>query len=118
MTNIQQRAEYIGFQILKILFSVLPRPLCLAIGSALGTMIHSLDRKHRKIALANLNIAFGSQAPVEKQKEIARASFQHFGRVFAEIIKNRSMKEKRSRDLYPWRERNISRGLCRKEKGP
>jgi KDO2-lipid IV(A) lauroyltransferase len=95
MTNMNKKAELLGFQFLKISFSVLPRSLCLAIGGALGAMVYSIDRKHRQIALSNLNTAFGSQLSIAKQKKLARASFKHFGTVFAEIIKNRSMKKEK-----------------------
>lgn len=95
MANIHEKAEFFGFQFLKISFSVLPRSFCLAIGGALGSMIYNIDRKHRQIALSNLNTAFGSQFSIAKQKKLARASFKHFGRVFAEIIKNRSMKKEK-----------------------
>jgi len=91
MANIHKKAELLGFQFLKIFFSILPRSFCLVIGGALGAMIYSIDRKHRHIALSNLNTAFGSQFSIAKQKKLAKASFKHFGRVFADIIKNRSM---------------------------
>ena len=91
MANIHKKAELLGFQFLKIFFSILPRSYCLVIGGALGAMIYSIDRKHRHIALSNLNTAFGSQFSIAKQKKLAKASFKHFGRVFADIIKNRSM---------------------------
>lgn len=93
MANFHEKTEFFGFQFLKILFSVLPRPICLAIGGALGSLIYHIDRKHQQIALSNLNTAFGSRFSDEKQKKIAKASFRHFGRVFADIIKIRHMKQ-------------------------
>jgi KDO2-lipid IV(A) lauroyltransferase len=99
MANIHKKTEYLGFQFLKISFSVLPRSICLSIGGALGSIIYSIDRKHRQIALSNLNTAFSSQFSIAKQKKLARASFKHFGRVFAEIIKTRSMKKEKIRSF-------------------
>jgi KDO2-lipid IV(A) lauroyltransferase len=93
MANIHETTEFFGFQFLKITFYMLPRPICLAIGGALGSLIYHIDRKHRQIALSNLYTAFGSRFSDEKQKRIARASFRHFGRVFADIIKVRYMKQ-------------------------
>ncbi len=92
MANLQKKAEFFGFQFLKISFSVLPRSFCLTIGGVLGALIYRIDGKHRKIALSNLNTAFGSQLSAARQKKLAKASFKHFGRVFAEIIKYRYMK--------------------------
>jgi KDO2-lipid IV(A) lauroyltransferase len=93
MANLQKTAEFFGFQFLKISFSILPRSFCLAFGGALGALIYRIDGKHRRIALSNLNIAFGSQFSTAKRKELAKASFKHFGRILAEIIKFRSMKK-------------------------
>ncbi|UCE39963.1 MAG: lysophospholipid acyltransferase family protein [Candidatus Aminicenantes bacterium] len=92
MASLHEKTEFFGFQFLKIPFSVLPRPICLAIGGALGSLIYRIDRKHRLIALSNLKTAFGSQFSVAQQKEIAMSSFRHFGSVFADIIKVRHMK--------------------------
>lgn len=95
MADIHENIEFFGFQFLKIPFSVLPRPICLAIGGALGSLIYHIDMKHRQIALSNLNTAFGTRFSDAKQKKIAKASFRHFGRVFADIIKVRHMKQDR-----------------------
>jgi KDO2-lipid IV(A) lauroyltransferase len=93
MANLHEKAEFLGFQFLKIPFSVLPRSICLAIGGVLGSLVYHIDRKHQQIALSNLKTAFGSQFSDAKQKRIAKASFIHFGKVFADIIKVRHMKK-------------------------
>jgi len=95
MVNIHEKTEFFGFQFLKIPFSMLPRPICLAIGEAFGSLIYHIDRKHRQIALSNLNTAFGSRLSEKKQKRIAKASFRHFGKVFADIVKVGHMKQDR-----------------------
>jgi KDO2-lipid IV(A) lauroyltransferase len=95
--NIQEKKEFFGFRILKILFFLLPRPLCLSIGKALGHLIYHIDKKHRKIALSNLNTAFGSRISSAKKKRIAKSSFRHFGGVFADIIKIQHLKKERIR---------------------
>jgi KDO2-lipid IV(A) lauroyltransferase len=93
MADLHEKTEFFGFQFLKIPFFVLPRPICLAIGGALGSLIYHIDRKHRQIALSNLKIAFGTRLSDAKQKQVAKASFRHFGSVFADIIKIRNMKQ-------------------------
>jgi KDO2-lipid IV(A) lauroyltransferase len=82
--------EYVEFAIYKILsgfFSLLPRPLCLALGDSLGRLAFRLDRKHRAVALANLAIAFGKQRPPRDLTRLARRSFASFGRLIADLIK-------------------------------
>jgi KDO2-lipid IV(A) lauroyltransferase len=97
MASIHEKLEFFGFRILKILFSLLPRQICLAIGAALGSFVFHIDRKHRQISLSNLNIAFGSMFSDTKKKKIAKASFRHFGSVFADIIKIQHMKQDKVR---------------------
>ena len=95
MGDLYEKTEFIGFQFLKIPFFILPRPVCLAIGRALGSLLYRLDRKHRLIALSNLKTAFGTRRSESQRKEIAKASFRHFGMVFADFIKIRHMKQEK-----------------------
>jgi len=99
MANMQKKAEFFAFQFLKILFSILPRRICLAAGGALGSVIFHIDKKHRQIALSNLETAFDSGFSMAKHKRVAKASFRHFGRVFADVIKARYMNQNRLRRL-------------------
>ena len=93
MANAHEKSEFFGFSILKILFFLLPRSICLAIGGALGSLFYHIDKKRRQISLSNLDIAFGSVYPAAEKKKIARACFMHFGRVFADLIKIQQVKK-------------------------
>lgn len=78
---------YTGFLGLSALIYFIPRPLCLALGGGFGRLAYRLDRSHRRIALANLDIAFGrTKSPAEKDR-IARASLASFGRVVFDVVK-------------------------------
>lgn len=72
---------------LKSLLSLLPRKVCLALGRSVGRMVYRLDKKHREIALKNLDIAFGEEKSGAEKKWIARTSFEHFGEALFEILK-------------------------------
>jgi KDO2-lipid IV(A) lauroyltransferase len=85
--HIYEKREFFGFRILKILFFVLPRSICRSLGRAFGYLVYHVAKKHRQIALSNLNTAFGSSISSTKKKRIAKSSFRHFGGVFADIIK-------------------------------
>ena len=91
MISPHETFEFLGFQILRVPFSVIPRHFCLAIGEALGSFVYLIDRKHREIALSNMKIAFGNRISDAERKEIAKASFKHFGKVLADLIKVRHM---------------------------
>ena len=56
---------FMGF---KGLIRLLPRKVCLALGWTLGRTVYSFDRKHREIALKNLNIAFGEKKTKAEKK--------------------------------------------------
>jgi KDO2-lipid IV(A) lauroyltransferase len=78
---------YFGaLSLLSLFFRLLPRPACLWIGQAFGGLVFRFDREHRRLALANLEIAFGPAAEPARRR-IARDSFRHFGRVTADSLK-------------------------------
>lgn len=87
MARFKDYPEYLAFQLLKGLICLMPRRLCLFAGKILGLILYYLDRRHRRIALSNLNIAFGKELSPHELQKIARGSFKHFGSVFMEIIK-------------------------------
>ena len=89
MDAMQRKAEFFAFQFLKAVFFLFPRPVCLSIGGALGLLFYLGDKKHRHIALSNLNTAFGPRLSPAQKKKVARASFVHFGKVLADIVKIR-----------------------------
>jgi KDO2-lipid IV(A) lauroyltransferase len=93
--------DWIGvFTFWKLRFFVflLPRSWCLRLGRLLGTVIFLLDRKHRRITLANLKTAFGEELPPKTLRKISRLSFRHFGEFILDIMNlARYDEEKRNR---------------------
>jgi len=75
------------YRVFRALFSLLPRPVCLAAGRGLGLLAYRLDRRHRRIAMENLAVAFGRERSEAERAEIARASFRNLGGLFADILK-------------------------------
>ena len=62
----------------------LPRPWLLALGSATGELAFRLARKHTRVALANLQSAFGEALSLPERRRIARACWHHYGRITAD----------------------------------
>jgi len=79
--------EFSLFLLTSLLIRLLPRPVCLWAGQALGNLAFRLDRKRRRLALANLEKALGREAGPRERRRIARDSFRHFGRVTADALK-------------------------------
>ena len=95
----KRKAEFFAFKFLKAFLFLFPRRVCLMVGGTLGFVTYLVDKKHRHIALFNLNTAFGSRLAPAQKKKIAKASFVHFGKVFADIIKIRHMNSDKMRRL-------------------
>lgn len=91
--------ELIAFGAFKLLFFPLPRRVCLTIGRLLGLAAYYLDGKHRRIALDNLNFAFGTELSRRRLRKIARGSFSHFGTMIAEAFKLPHLGDKSIRKL-------------------
>jgi KDO2-lipid IV(A) lauroyltransferase len=57
-----------------------------SIGKSLGRLVFYALRKYRKIALNNLDIAFGDLKSKEEKRVIARQVFENLGKNFVEVV--------------------------------
>ena len=87
VTGISDYAAFLIYKSLTATFVLLPRSLCLAVGSGIGRAAYHLDKKHRAIALSNLGLAFGKERSREEIVRLAKASFAQFGRIIADILR-------------------------------
>ncbi|MFC2164243.1 lysophospholipid acyltransferase family protein [Acidobacteriota bacterium] len=87
MNRPAQKAIYLIFQIIKFKVSIFPRRMSLFFGRVLGLVFYHLDKRHRRVALKNLTIAFGHSSSPRERRKIARGSFMHFGQVLMDLIK-------------------------------
>jgi len=69
-----------------LLVPLLPRGLILAIARGVGRLAYALARNSRRIALANLQIAFGDEMPDERKSAVARESFVVAMRVLLDLF--------------------------------
>jgi len=99
MSKFADTAASSAFKTFRMLFSLLPRPVCLAAGRGLGLLAFRLDRRHRRIALENLAVAFGRERSEAARAEIARASFKNLGGLFGDILKLLRYSRKRALSL-------------------
>lgn len=108
--------QFIFFQAVKALVFILPRQACLLSGQLLGLAFYHLDKKHRSMAMANLEIALGNEMPLSELKKIARRSFIHFGRAMLDIIKFSHLSDKHKASLLHIEgEENLRRALEEKK---
>ncbi len=78
--------EYLIVSKVRALVWLLPRRLVLAGGAALGWTFYALDARRRRLALANLTVAFPVRSPRER-RAIARATYMTLGRHLLDLIK-------------------------------
>ncbi len=67
------------------LISLLPLSAALKVGAALGRLLYLVDRRHRRITLANLKLALGNEKTAAELEQIARACYANLGRSVAEF---------------------------------
>ena len=58
---------------------ILPHRAAYKVGQALGLLYFALARKHRRLALSNLNLAYGDEKSLAEKKRIAVKSFMNMG---------------------------------------
>jgi KDO2-lipid IV(A) lauroyltransferase len=83
---VRQRFEYAAVAAIRRLTTVLPYPLLLLCGRAVGFVFYIVDATHRRVASQNLAAAFPRRSPAER-RAIVRAVFAHFGCLLFEFLK-------------------------------
>lgn len=81
----KQKIEYAAARLFIALFQLLPLRLSIQLGAVLGKLFYCVDRRHRQIALNNLQAALGREKTENERKRIALGSFENLGRTVAEI---------------------------------
>jgi KDO2-lipid IV(A) lauroyltransferase len=64
----------------------LSRSLVYRVGHAVGWLVFYFSRDQRRVALANLDVAFGDSKTVPEKRRIARASFQNAGATLLALL--------------------------------
>jgi KDO2-lipid IV(A) lauroyltransferase len=97
----RHRVEYFAVALVALKVRALPLSMVRRLGETLGLMFYLVDRVHRRIALANLAVAFPKRSP-DECRVIAKAMFQHFGRLLLELLKYSSLSRERQMALVDW----------------
>jgi Kdo2-lipid IVA lauroyltransferase/acyltransferase len=90
MKRLRFLVEYAAVMTVRGIVGLMPFALVNAVGGAIGLAFYSIDRGHRRLAIANLRAAFPHRAPAEC-RAIARRTFQHFGRLLTTLLKFSTM---------------------------
>src|SRR3954467_8532678 len=82
---VRHRLEYGLYLAIKGLLRSLPHERARALGRTLGSLGHTLDRRHREVALRNLELALPEIGPDERRR-LVRDCFRHFGAALCDTI--------------------------------
>jgi KDO2-lipid IV(A) lauroyltransferase len=82
----KHRVEYLAVRGLIALVAILPPVLVHQLGSSLGRLFYTFDRRHRRIAEENVAAAFPTRSAGDRRR-IVRGAFMHFGRLLFEVLK-------------------------------
>jgi KDO2-lipid IV(A) lauroyltransferase len=97
----RDRLEFLLVRAVQLFLRPLPIAAARRLGEGLGVMFFLADRPHRRVALANLEVAFPQRSAHEREA-IARAMFRHFGRLLLELLKYASLPPERQLELVEW----------------
>jgi Kdo2-lipid IVA lauroyltransferase/acyltransferase len=84
--RLRYRLEWLGLVAATKLVPLFPRAFCWHLAHFIGAATSVLDRHGRKVALNNLELAFGSELSEAQRRKITRESFQHFAATMLELL--------------------------------
>jgi len=82
--GLRHALSYLLCRALFAALALLPRSWGRAIGRGCGLLFYGISKRHRTIALANLDLAFGDTKRPAERARLARASFAHAGMILAD----------------------------------
>src|SRR5581483_10447755 len=83
---------YLVAKTLVALIQLLPLPLVARLGRGGGAIAYRLDKRHRRIALQNLQMCFGNEKSPAEIRAIAKEHFRRLGENYCSAIKTASMR--------------------------
>jgi lauroyl/myristoyl acyltransferase len=84
--RLRYRLEWLGLFLATKLVPLCSRRVCYHLARIAGALLSFLDRPRVRIALSNLEAAFGDQLSPNDRRKIARKSFQYFARTMIDLL--------------------------------
>jgi KDO2-lipid IV(A) lauroyltransferase len=84
--KLRYRLEWLGLLLATKLVPLLSRKGCYRLALAVGELMSILDQHGRKVAISNLEVAFGDRFTPSERERIARESFQQFARTMLDLL--------------------------------
>jgi KDO2-lipid IV(A) lauroyltransferase len=90
--------EELGCRLLANWIPRLSRRACVAVADLLGTLGYHLDGRNRKVALANLEAAFGERYSYQERCDLAIAGYRNFARTMLDLFWSRRLTQENFRN--------------------
>jgi KDO2-lipid IV(A) lauroyltransferase len=84
--SLRYHLELFGLRLLAFLVPRLPRPVAVQFGRIAGALAAHLDRAGRRVALSNLETAFGERYLTAERARITRESYQQFASTMIDLF--------------------------------
>jgi KDO2-lipid IV(A) lauroyltransferase len=92
----RHRLEYALVATIRAIVGILPDFLARWLGTAIGYFVYLIDRRHRRLAIRQLQAAFPLRTKPECRR-IARATFVHFGQLLIAVLRFSTFSPERMR---------------------
>jgi KDO2-lipid IV(A) lauroyltransferase len=86
MRRLRFALESATFRLLLAAARAVPRRVALRLGAGAGRLGAVVDRRHRRIALDNLRLAFGPQLEARRARRLVSDTWAHFGRILVDAL--------------------------------
>jgi len=84
--KIRYRLEWLALKGAAKIIPRLSRKACFGLAQVTGALAATVDRAGRRVALNNLQVAFGDGLSADRRAEIVRQSYQHFARTMLDLF--------------------------------
>ncbi len=84
--SLRRALEWLGVRLLGSIVPRLPRPLAVQVGKIAGAIAAHLDWPGRRVALSNLEAAFGDRYSAAERARITRESYQQFASTMIDLF--------------------------------
>lgn len=78
---------YLLLRSFSLLINLIPEGPALWMGRRVGNLMYLLDLEHRRVAIENLQIAFGQEKSKKERRAIAKKNFQNLGMMAVEFFR-------------------------------
>lgn len=91
-------AQFLIYAIIRgcsFIINLLPEKLALGVGRKLGRLAYIIDFEHRRVAIENLELAFGREKSESEIREIGLRTFENLGMNFVEFLRMPRLNEEK-----------------------